>query len=101
LHKTYSLGFLGGGFIRKRVEGWTANIDYDKTLPKVAKEEGGKMIVATATLSFSKSRPALKHKAGFGITVHDKYQDRGLGTLLTEHMLEIAKKGSYGRSLSA
>ena len=50
------------------------------------------MIVATATLSFFKNRPALKHKAGFGITVHDKYQDRGLGTLLTEYMLEIAKK---------
>ena len=89
-----SLSFLRGGFTRESIERWTANIDYHKNLPivVVVEEKGKKMIVASATLSFSKNAPAFEHKAGLGIRVHDKYQNKGLGTLLTKHMLDIAKK---------
>ena len=54
-------------------------------------EEGlEERIVATAALAFSQTE-AFKHKAEFGITVHDDYQDRGLGTAMTKHMIEIAR----------
>lgn len=49
-------------------------------------------IVASVTLQFFLNFPAFKHKANFGITVHDDYQNKGLGTSLTRHMLEIAKR---------
>jgi len=89
-----SKGYLGGGFTRERIEGWTSNIDYDRNLPimAVVMENGTERIVATANLSFFKDRPAFKHKANFGITVHDDFQNKGLGTLLTKHMLDMAKK---------
>ena len=87
-----SLRFLGRGFTRERVENWTSNIDYDRALPilGLVEEKARNRIVASATLNFY-SDPVFKHKAGFGITVHDDYQNRGLGTALTEYMLEIVK----------
>lgn len=87
-----SLRFLGRGFTRERIQRWTSNINYDQALPilGLVKEKGKNRIVASATLNFY-AEPVFKHKAGFGITVHDDYQNRGLGTALTEYMLEIAK----------
>jgi RimJ/RimL family protein N-acetyltransferase len=89
-----SIGYLAGGFTEERIERWTTNINYDRTLTIVAvvEEKGTKRIVATASLNFFKDRPAFKHKAGFALTVHDDFQNKGLGTLLTKHMLDIAKK---------
>jgi len=88
-----SLRFLVGPFTRERIQGWTNNINYDRVLPIVglAEEEGKTRIVASATLTFFEA-PADKHKAELGITVHDDYQNKGLGTALTGHMVEIAKK---------
>mgnify|MGYP001814673351 CR=1 FL=1 len=34
---------------------------------------------------------AFKHKTEFAITVHDDYQNRGLGTIVTNHMVDIAR----------
>jgi len=89
-----SLRFLGRGFTRERIEKWTSKIDYNELLPIVAvvDKAGKKRIVACATLQFFLDSPAFKHKANFGIIVHDDYQNKGLGTSLTKHMLEIAKK---------
>ena len=88
-----SLRFLVVPFTRERIERWTSNINYEKTLPILALvEQKNKMqIVATASLGFFEPS-AFKHKAAFGITVHDDFQNKGIGTALTEHMLEIAKK---------
>jgi putative acetyltransferase len=33
-----------------------------------------------------------RHVAIYGITVHDDYQGRGLGGLITEYMIEIARE---------
>lgn len=88
-----SLRFLVLPFPRERVERWTSNIDYDRALPilAVVQQEKKKRIVSTASLGFFEAE-AYKHKAEFGITVHDDFQNRGIGTALTRHMLDIAKK---------
>jgi len=88
-----SLRFLVLPFTRERVERWTININYDKTLPilGLVKENKTSRIVAAANLTFFEA-DAFKHKAEFGITVHDDFQNKGVGTALTKHMLNIAKK---------
>ncbi|MBN1682103.1 hypothetical protein JW865_00950, partial [Candidatus Bathyarchaeota archaeon] len=75
-----SLQFLPIPFTRERVEGWFKKIDYNVALPIlcVVEEEGKTRIVASATLTFSQ-HDYDKHKAGFGISVHDDYQNVGLG----------------------
>ncbi len=87
-----SLRFLPKPFPRERVESWIENLNYYRALPILAIVEEGseERIVGSATLAFSQAE-AFKHKAEFGITVHDDYQDRGLGTALKEHIIEIAR----------
>jgi ribosomal protein S18 acetylase RimI-like enzyme len=86
-----SLRFIPNPFTRELVEGWIKNLDYEMVLPIVALSEGPpRRIVASATLMFHPSE-AFRHKAEFGIAVHDDYQGRGLGTILTQHMIEIAR----------
>ena len=85
------LEFLPEGFTRERVEGWFKEIDYSKAIPIlgfVETEEGTRMI-SSASLGF-KQTEIYNHRASFGITVHDDYQGRGLGKLLTQYMLDIA-----------
>ena len=88
-----SLRFLVNPFPRERIEHWTSNINYEKALPVLAivEEAGNPRIVGVASLEFHNT-PAEKHKAEFGITVHDSYQNKGLGATLTRHMLAIARK---------
>ena len=88
-----SLSNLVLPFTRERIERWTSNIDYDKNLPILAliKEEGKQRIIGTASLSFN-SVEAFKHKAELGVTVHDDYQNMGLGTAMVNHLLDIARK---------
>ncbi len=80
-------------FTRERVEGWTSNVDYSKHLPILAliQEDGKERIISTASLSFH-SEESTKHKAALAITVHDDYQDQGLGTIMVKHLLEIAQE---------
>jgi len=88
-----SLHYLVNPFPRERIKQWTSSINYDKALPIVAVTQQGRKprIIATASLEF-RSAPAEKHKAEFGITVHDAYQNKGIGTALTKHILNIARK---------
>lgn len=87
-----SLNNLVLPFTRERIEGWTGNIDYDKNLPILALiEEGEQRIIGSASLSFN-SAEALRHKAELGITVHDDYQNLGLGKAMVKHLLDIARK---------
>jgi len=88
-----SLRFLVLPFTRERVERWTSSINYEKTLPinALVKEDNETRIVANASLIFFEA-DAFRHKAEFGITVHDRLQNKGLGTAFTRHMLEIARR---------
>jgi putative acetyltransferase len=87
-----SLEFLPIPITRERVEGWFDNIDYEKALVILGcvEEDGETRVVAVSSLSFNESQYN-KHKANFGITVHDDYQGIGLGSYLTGYMIEIAK----------
>ena len=86
-----SLIYLPLGFTRERVEGWFKDIDYTKALPILGfvETEKGNRMIASASLVFS-NEDIYRHKASFGITVHDDYQDKGLGKILTKYMLDIA-----------
>ena len=89
-----TLRYLPTPFTEERIQGWITNLDYEKALPIVAviKESSAReRIISVASLDFDLTE-AFKHKAEFGITVHDDYQNRGLGTILTKHMIEIARQ---------
>lgn len=88
-----SLRYLVLPFPRERVEKWTSSINYDKALPilAVVKEPDETRVVASASLVFNEA-DAVRHKADFGITVHDDFQNKGLGTALTKYVIEIARK---------
>ncbi len=79
-------------FTRERVEGWTRNINYNEVLAIVAviEEKSERRIVGDGSLKFN-SQEALKHKAEIGITVHDNYQNMGIGTALLNHLINIAR----------
>jgi len=80
-------------FTRERIERWTGNIDYDKNLPILAlvKKEAKQRVIGAASLSFNPVE-AFRHKAELGVTVHDDYQNMGLGTAMINHLLHIARK---------
>lgn len=88
-----SLDNLVEPFTRERIEGWTNNIDYGKNLPVLAivEDEKKARIIGSASLSFY-STEANRHKAELGITIHDNYQNLGLGTVMINHLLDIARK---------
>ena len=79
-------------FTRERVESWTSNINYNELLAIVAviEEKNEQRIIGDASLKFY-PQEALKHKAELGITVHDDYQNIGIGTALLQHILNIAR----------
>ena len=88
-----TLEFLPIPFDRQRIESWFKNIDYSKNLPIlgfVETKEGTKM-VTSASLSFQQQE-VFKHRATFGISVRDEYQNKGLGQIMTQYMLNIAKE---------
>ncbi|MCW4050186.1 MAG: GNAT family N-acetyltransferase [Candidatus Bathyarchaeota archaeon] len=90
-----SLQFLHNRFIRDEIETGMTHIDYDNLLPIVAvvkdQATGKTRIAAFATLGFQRGE-SRKHRAEFDIIVHDSYQGKGLGTVLTQHMLDIARE---------
>jgi putative acetyltransferase len=87
-----SLSNLVPPFTRKRIEGWTSKIDNDKVLTIVAvlREKDKQRIVGSASLSFN-TLEIFKHKAELSITVHDDYQNKGIGTAMLKHLLSIAR----------
>lgn len=86
-----TLQYLPIPITRKRVEKWVKELDHDKALViLVVIEEGEGRIIASSSLGFN-DMDYNKHKASFGITVHDDYQDIGLGSILTGYMIDIAR----------
>lgn len=67
-------------FTRERIEGWTRDIDYNEVLAIVAfvDEENEQRIIGSTSLRFN-PQEALTHKAELGLTVHDDYQNMGIG----------------------
>ena len=88
-----TLRFLPIPFSRERVEGWFKEINYERALPILAFADTpeGERVIASATLAFNQA-PHARHVAQFGISVHDDYQNRGLGTILTQYMVDIARE---------
>ena len=96
MFSTLSEESLGNALLsvtRERIEEWTNNINYDKNLPILAiiEEEGKQRIIGSASLFFN-SVEVMRHKAELRITVHDDYQNLGLGTAMVNHLIEIARK---------
>ena len=62
--------------------------------PSLYGEMGGEKtaVVGLVVVSFHLDRLSFQHKAGFGITVYDDYRNRGQGTMLTKHILDIARQ---------
>jgi putative acetyltransferase len=79
-------------FPRERIEGWTSNINYDEMLAIVAviAEKGRQRIIGSTSLKFN-PQEALRHKAELGITVHDDYQNIGIGKALLNHLINVAR----------
>jgi RimJ/RimL family protein N-acetyltransferase len=80
-------------FSEERIENLVQNLDYKKALPIVAiiSEKKQERIISVGSLNFY-SVEAYKHKTEFAITVHDDYQNMGIGTIMTEHMIDIARR---------
>ena len=90
-----SLQFLPNRFTQEQVKTWMSQIDYESLLLIVAEvkdnEKGKTQIVALATLEFQKGE-SRKHRAEFDIIVHDSFQGKGLGTVLSQYILDIARE---------
>ena len=87
-----SASYLLPPFPRDRIESWTTDIDYDDVLAIVAvlPEKDNKRIIGSSSLKFNSQEP-LKHKAELGLTIHDTYQNMGIGTALLKHIIKVAK----------
>jgi RimJ/RimL family protein N-acetyltransferase len=88
-----SVNYLVPPFTRERIASWTSNINYEEKLTFFAfiQNGDGASIIGSATLSFY-PQEIYHHKANLAMTVHDNYQNLGLGTAMLQHLLEIAKK---------
>jgi RimJ/RimL family protein N-acetyltransferase len=87
-----SLSYLPTPIVRETVEGWIRNLNYESVLPILAvhRTEEKERVAGAATLIFYKDE-VNRHKAVFGIVIHDDYQNLGLGTHLTGMMVEVAR----------
>jgi putative acetyltransferase len=79
-------------YTRERIESWTSNVDanYGVFIVAVIEENGKDRIVGNASLKFQ-PQEVFKHKCDFAITVHDEYQNLGIGTALLNYLSQIAK----------
>jgi L-amino acid N-acyltransferase YncA len=73
----------------KVIENWIYNLDYDNVLPVIATDNG--KIVGDATLHFSPIGWT-KHQGEIRLTTDINYRLRGLGTRLTQDIIDIAKQ---------
>jgi GNAT superfamily N-acetyltransferase len=74
---------------RAVIEAWGRNIDYAKVLPLLAFDGG--TVVADATLHRRKGSP-LRLVGRLKWLIEPEYRDRGLGTLLVNRFISIARR---------
>lgn len=72
------------------VNSWVDNLDYDKVFPVIAIV--GDRIVGEATLHFQEG--ASRHRGEVRIFLAKDFRRRGLGTKLTQAIIDIAKRRS-------
>jgi ribosomal protein S18 acetylase RimI-like enzyme len=73
----------------KVIENWIYNLDYDNVLPIVATRNG--TIAGDATLHFNPIGWT-KHQGEIRLTTDINYRGKGLGTMLAEEIIDIAKQ---------
>ena len=79
-------------FDRQLIERWSENLSrytFPPILATIPTSRNEGRVIGRAVLVHS-DRPSVRHRAEFGIVVHDDYQDQGVGTELIRFMLEIA-----------
>ena len=83
---------------KRNVEAWFNEFSYEKTLPVLAtiEEESRERIIGRAMLTLQSS-DSVRHRAEYGVVVHDDYQDKGIGSKLTGIMLRLARADSIIR----
>jgi putative acetyltransferase len=84
-----TLSLLTDRFTPELIKRWMETLDYERILPIMAFEPGGRA-VGNAFLHLPRNEES-KHKGIFGIFIRDDYQGRGLGTLMTGLMIDIAR----------
>jgi RimJ/RimL family protein N-acetyltransferase len=72
------------------VNGWVDNLDYDKVFPLIAIV--GDRIVGEATLHFQQG--SARHRGELRIFLSKDFRRRGLGTKLTQAIIDLAKRRS-------
>jgi len=72
------------------VNGWVDNLDYDKVFPLIAIV--GDRIVGEATLHFQQG--SSRHRGELRIFLSKDFRRRGLGTKLTQAIIDLAKRRS-------
>lgn len=72
------------------VAGWADHIDYDRVFPLVAVV--GERIVGNATLHFNQG--TARHRAEIRIFLAKDFRRRGLGSKMTQALVEIARRRS-------
>jgi putative acetyltransferase len=81
-------------FDRELIERWSENLHQYKFPPilaTVVTSLNEERIIGRAVLTHN-DRPSVRHRAEFGIVVHDDYQNQGIGTELTKFMLDVARR---------
>lgn len=72
------------------VSSWARNINYNRVLPLVATELDGKRLIADATLH--RGKHSAKHIGEIRIFVSRPYRNLGLGSLMLEELINLARK---------
>ncbi|MGQ9689052.1 MAG: GNAT family N-acetyltransferase [Desulfobaccales bacterium] len=72
------------------VRSWVKNINYQRVLPLVATTLDGKRLIADATLH--RGKHSGKHIAEVRIFVSRPFRNLGLGSLMLEELINLAKK---------
>jgi RimJ/RimL family protein N-acetyltransferase len=84
-----TLSQLTDRFTHELIQNWMKTLDYDKIIPIMAFDADSR-VVGNAFIHLNQSE-AKKHVGVFGIFIHDKYQGKGLGTLMTNLMIEVGR----------
>ena len=71
------------------IRGWTRRIEPEKVLPLVV--QVGNDIVADGTLHRKKAGPT-RHVGRIRVVVEDRWLGKGIGTILTEELIRIARE---------